>query len=393
LEEHARIKGVDLLGCGDFTHPKWNADIKQQLKEDDKGILWSNTGYPFLWQTEISLMYSQGGKGRRVHNLIFSPNGEVSHQIIEALGKKGRLDYDGRPIFGFSCIELIEMMRSISDKIEIIPAHCLTPWFGLFGSKSGFDSIKECFQEKTKFVHAVETGMSADPPMMWRLKEDINVVSFSDAHSYHTDKLGRECTIFDMKELSYESFLKSVRTGDGLDSTIETYPEYGKYHYDGHRLCGVSLSPKESLKLKGICPKCKKPLTIGVEYRIEELAKEPIGYKPEGAKPFIRILPLLEVIAIVLGKGLKTKTVSEVYNKFVKGRTEFDVLLRLGRDELIKLCDNEKLVDVILTSREGNLKLKPGYDGVYGKIIYNNEVSVEEPATVVENEQKSLSEY
>jgi PHP family Zn ribbon phosphoesterase len=187
--------------------------------------------------------------------------------------------------------------------------------------------------------------------------------------------------------------LKSVRTGDGLDSTIETYPEYGKYHEDGHRVCGVHINYKDSKKLNGICPKCKKPLTIGVEYRIEELAKEPIGYKPEGAKPFIRTIPLLEIIAIVLGKGLKTKTVSEVYDKLVRGRTEFDVLLRLNRDELIKLCDNEKLVDVILISREGNLKLKPGYDGVYGKIIYNGEATIEEPTDFVKNEQKSLGEY
>ena len=201
LEKYARIKGINLLSTADFTHPLWRKELDEKLTEDENGILWTKSKFPFLWGTEISLMYKQGGKGRRIHNLIFSPNKEVTDQITEALGKKGRLDYDGRPIFGFTSIELIDMVRGISNDIEIIPAHAWTPWFSIFGSKSGFDSIKECFQEKSKYIHAIETGLSSDPEMNWRLSQldNINLVSFSDAHSFWPWRLGREATLFNTK--------------------------------------------------------------------------------------------------------------------------------------------------------------------------------------------------
>ena len=215
LEKYARIKGLDLLGTGDFQHPLWNKEIKEKLKEDENGILWSSTKFPFIWQTEISLMYRQDGKGRRIHHLIFAPNGEVADQIIAFLGSKGRLDYDGRPIFGFSSIELVDFMRDISNDIEIVPAHCMTPYFGLYGSKTGFDSLKDCFKDNTKHIHAIESGMSADPPMLWRLKEDVNIVSFSDAHSYWPWRLGREATAFDC-DLSYKNILEAIRRRKGF---------------------------------------------------------------------------------------------------------------------------------------------------------------------------------
>ena len=384
LEKWAKIKGIDLLGCADFQHPLWNKEIKEKLTEDDNGILRTKTGFPFLWQTEISLMYKQD-KRRAVHLLLYSPNKEVSDQIIGALGKRGRLDYDGRPIFGFSSQELIDIMLAISKDIEIVPAHCMTPWFGLFGSDSGFDSIKECFQERSKHIHAVETGMSADPAMLWRLDENVNLVSFSDAHSFWPWRLGRECTVFDTK-LDYKEIINAIRTGNGLKETIEVNPAYGKYHYDGHRNCNVSFSPEETRALNKICPVCKKSLTIGVEYRIEELAKHEEGYKPKNAKPFKSLIPLSELIAAVYNyKQLSSKNVWNIYNKLI-GRfgNEFNIILNANERDLLEIVD-KKLGDIILLNREGKLKIKPGYDGVYGQIILNLNETIQK--------QKSLTEF
>ncbi|MBI4164049.1 MAG: DNA helicase UvrD [Candidatus Aenigmarchaeota archaeon] len=376
LEKYAKIKGTTLLGTGDFQHPIWNKEIKANLKEDENGILWSKTGFPFLWQTEVSLMYSQGGKGRRIHNLIFSPNQDVSDQITEALGKKGRLDYDGRPIFGFSCIELVEMMNSISDKIEIIPAHCMTPWFGLFGSKTGFDSIKECFQEKAKYIHAVETGLSADPGMMRRLSflDNIQLVSFSDAHSYWPWRLGREVTVFDVKKLSYDEILKAIKTGEGLSETIEVDPSYGKYHVDGHRLCGINLDPKESKKIGEICPKCKKKLTIGVLSRIEQLADRPEGYKAKNAPGFKSVIPLSEIISFTIGTpNPASRKVWEIYHKLIeKFGSEFNVLADAKPEDMTQAVDKQ-ISENIIRIRNGQVKILPGFDGIYGVPVFKPE--------------------
>src|SRR3989344_8843619 len=239
LEKYGRMKGVNLLGVGDFQHPLRRKEIDEKLTEDGNGILYTATGFAFLWQTEVSLMYSQGGKSRAVHLLIFAPNTRTADKITAYLGSKGRLDYDGRPIFGISAHDITRDLKEIDEKIEIIPAHCMTPWFGIFGSKSGFDSISECFGDQAEQIHAIESGMSADPSMLWRFKEvaegKVRVVSFSDAHSFWPWRMGREATIFDIPQLSYKNIIKAIRTGIGLKSTIETPPEYGKYHYDGHR--------------------------------------------------------------------------------------------------------------------------------------------------------------
>ena len=359
-----------MLGTGDFQHPSWNKEIKEQLKEDKNGILWSKTGFPFLWQTEVSLMFSQGGKRRAVHLLIFAPNGDIADKIIIYLGSKGRLDYDGRPIFGISCKQLVKELKEINDRIEIIPAHCMTPWFGIFGSDSGFDSLEECFDEQTKHIYAIESGMSADPAMLWRLKEKVNIVSFSDAHSFWPWRLGREATIFDVPELSFVTLQTAIRTGQGITGTIETPPEYGKYHWDGHRNCDFSCSPAETKKLEDKCPICKKGLTIGVENRIGVIAKEKEGYNPENAKMFYKLLPLHELIALYLNtkvEGIKTwKLYNELIEKF---DNEFRILLNLKREEMIKEEINENLVELILLSREGKLNVKPGFDGEYGKVL------------------------
>lgn len=372
LEKWAKIKGIGLLGTGDFQHPEWNKEIKEKLKEDDKGILRTKDGFPFLWQTEISLMFSKNGKRRAVHLLIFAPNGKIADEIVKYLGSKGRLDYDGRPIFGMTCEAFVSDIKQINEKIEVIPAHCMTPWFGLYGSDSGFDSLKECFGDAVSSIYAVESGMSASPEMIWRMKEKINVVSFSDAHSFWPWRLGREATIFEIPELSYQNIIKAIRTGIGLKGTIETPPEYGKYHWDGHRSCGFSCSPEETIKLNGICPVCKKELTIGVEYRIEKLAKEKEGYAPENAKMFLKLIPLHELIAFALGSTLESKKTWAIYNSLIeKFGNEFNILLKARKEELVNaLQKNEQLIKLILLNRDGNVKVKAGYDGTYGEIIF-----------------------
>ncbi len=366
LEKYARIKGIDLLGVGDFQHPQRRKEIDEKLTEDNKGILRTKTGYPFLWQTEISLMYSQGGR-RAIHLLVFAPDRNIADKITAYLSSKGRLDYDGRPIFGITCPQFVKDLKAIDEKIEIIPAHCMTPWFGLFGSDSGFDSLKDCFQDQLKHIYAIESGMSADPAMLWRLKEDVTIVSFSDAHSYWPWRLGREATMFDVNELSYNNIMKAIRTGIGISATIETPPEYGKYHYDGHRNCNFSSAPKDTKKIKGICPVCKKPMTIGVDYRIEELAKEPEGYVPKNPKKFYKLIPLHELISAVKGvKLLTSKKVKETYDELIKQfKTEFNILLHVPKEELANYAE-PKLVNAIILSREGKLKVKPGFDGEYG---------------------------
>mgnify|MGYP001565261553 CR=1 FL=1 len=374
LEKYARIKGLHLLGTGDFQHPLQFEAINKELKEDENGILWSNTGFPFLWQTEISLIYTQNGKGQRIHHLIFSPNKEVAKQIIDALSKRGRLDYDGRPIFGFTSVELVDMMRSINEEIEIIPAHIWTSHFSLMGEYNQLSRVEDCFGDNTKYIYALETGMSSNPADNWRLSvlDKFQLVSFSDSHSHWPWRLGREATIFDFKELSYKNFLGAIRMGEGLKSTIETYTRYGKYHFSGHRNCNVLFSPEETKKHNKICPKCGNKLTIGVADRIEKLADKPEGYKRKNAVPFVSLIPLHELIAAVYDmKQLSSKKVWEIYNKLIKEfGNEFNVLLNAHRENLIKVLDKYPLlVELILLGREGKIKVKPGFDGEYGQVM------------------------
>jgi len=374
LEKYARVKGLNLLGTGDFQHALKRKEIDEKLTEDDKGILWTKDGFPFLWQTEISLMFFQNEKRRAIHLLVFAPNSKTADKITLYLSSKGRIDYDGRPIFGISCTQFVKDLKEIDDKIEIIPAHCMTPWFGLYGSKSGFDSIKECFGEQADKIYAIESGISADPGMLWRINENVNIVSFSDAHSFWPWRMGREATIFDIDELSYDNIIQAIRTGKGLKATIETPPTYGKYHWDGHRNCNFSCSPEETKKLNRKCPVCKGDLTIGVDYRVEEISKEKIGYKTKNAKSYHSLVPLHELIAISLGSTLASKKTGELYNFFIERLgNEFNILLKTEREELIKILPkNEKLVELILMNRNNKLQIKPGYDGTYGEIVLSD---------------------
>jgi uncharacterized protein (TIGR00375 family) len=368
LEKHARMKGVDLLGTGDFTHPLWLRELKDGLKDDGSGVMRTASGFPFILTTEIANIYSHGGKGRRVHNVVLAPSFGVVEQINAALLKIGRLDYDGRPMFGLSCEKFVEMMKGISDEIEVIPAHAYTPWFGVFGSESGFDSLRDAFLSQEKNIHAVETGMSSDPEMNWRIAElnTRSIVSFSDAHSFWPWRLGREATIFSKVE-SYKDIINAIRR-NSIEGTIETDPAYGKYHWDGHRNCGFSSSPAESRKLNGICPACRRPLTIGVENRVEKITDQQIDKHPN-RKPYHKLLPLHELISAVLSVPLASRKAWAAYTPIIeKFGSEFNALLSAEAGELKKVAD-DGLIAAIMENRQGRIHVKPGYDGVYGTAV------------------------
>jgi len=285
-------------------------------------------------------------------------------------------------------VEFVEMMKNIDKDTEIIPAHIWTPWFSLFGSNSGFDSIKGCFKDQTKHIHAVETGLSSDPAMNWRLSQldDFSIVSFSDLHSYWPWRIGREATIFDC-ELNYNEIINSLKNKK-IEMTIEVDPNYGKYHLDGHRACNVCLEPKEALKNKNICPKCKRPLTVGVLQRVEKLADREEGYNPKDAAPFKSLIPLSEILSALLNSGVASKKIWQEYNNLINNfDSELNILLEAKKDDLIK-ATNEKIADAIISNREGKIKIKPGYDGVYGQPIFEN--NEKQPS---KNNQEGLNKF
>jgi len=363
LVKWAKIKGLHLLGTGDFTHPVWFSEIKEL--EDRGNGFYSKDGFPFIITGEISLIYTQE-KGRRIHLVVLVPSIEIAEKINFYFDTKGRRDYDGRPIFKIPGDEFVREMMNISKDIEIIPAHIWTPWFGMFGSMSGFDSLKECFKEEFENVHAIETGMSSDPEMNWRIKELENksIVSFSDAHSFWPFRLGREATIF-RKCNSYKELISQIRENSFI-GTIETDPAYGKYHWDGHRNCDFSCNLEKTKELNGICPVCKNSLVIGVESRVDDLSDSSSNHKIR--KPFYKLLPLHEIIALANGNNnMQSKKVWDVYNNLIKEfDNEFNVLLNVSREELIKANVGAKLIGLILKNRKGNIKVKPGFDGEYG---------------------------
>jgi uncharacterized protein (TIGR00375 family) len=367
LEKWGRVKGLGLIGTGDFTHPLWLKELKENLTEKE-GILYSKSGFKFLLTGEISLMYTQG-RGRRVHLVMLIPNFETADKINAYLDTKGRRDYDGRPIFKISCEQFTQDMMEISEDIEIIPAHAWTPWFGIFGSSTGFDRLKEAFGLQEKHIHAIETGMSSDPEMNWHLSELNNraIVSFSDSHSFWPWRMGREATIFEKVE-SYSDVINSIRENRIL-GTIETEPAYGKYHYDGHINCNFSSSPEETRKLNGICPICGKPLVIGVANRVNEISNQVIEENRK-RKKYYTLLPLHELIAFSRGSTLASKKTWEIYNYLIeKFENEFNILLNISKENLMReLKEDLKLVQLILNNREGKIRVKPGYDGKYGEI-------------------------
>jgi uncharacterized protein (TIGR00375 family) len=397
LEKWGKVKGLNLIGTGDFTHPEWIKELKLNLEEDGTGILKSKRGMKFVLQTEVSLIYTQDGRGRRVHLVILAPNFDTVDKITQYLLTKGRIDYDGRPIFKIPAYEFVYEMQKIDKDIEVIPAHIWTPWFGLLGEKSGFDSIKQAFKDQTKYIHAIETGLSSDPPMNWRVKEldKLQLISNSDSHSFWPWRMGREANILELKELTYKNLLEAIRIGKGLTGTIEVDPNYGKYYFTGHRGCGISMSPEEAKKLNNICPVCGKKLTIGVLERVEEIADRAEGEKPNNTKPFYSLIPLSELISTVVGKAVTTKTVWAIFNQFLAiFRNELNVLLEAPYEELAKV--DPKIADIIIKNRKGEIKVKPGYDGVYGVPLIGDVVEDKTVSSVdfrIKRVQKGLDEF
>ena len=372
LARWAKKKGISLLGTGDFTHPTYFAELRSKLEPLGSGLFQlkkEDQGVRYILTTEVSNIYSQGGKVRRIHNLIFAPSFEVVEAIRSKLGNLGKLSSDGRPIFSFTAKELLTMILDISQDCLIIPAHAWTPWFSIFGANSGFDSIEECFGEMSPHIHAFETGLSSDPEMNWRLSalDRITLISNSDAHS--PNRLGREANAFDCA-LDYKEIVETLRTKDRkkLLFTIEFFPEEGKYHYDGHRQCGVISSPSQTEANQHLCPKCHKKLTVGVMHRVEELADRPEGFIPKNAIPSIHLIPLEEVIAEALGVRVGTKAVEMEYERLVeRGGSEFQILLDATPDELASFVP-PKILEGIVRMRQGRVSIIPGHDGVYGKI-------------------------
>lgn len=430
MAKWASRKGIDILGTGDFTHPVWLAELKQYIVEDDSGLLTlkdssQNPHLRFILTGEVSLIYSQGGAGRRVHMILVAPSFEVATAINEKLAHSGTLSSDGRPVLGLSAKWLLEYILEINQKFSliddpaatdyvnrpgafIIPAHVWTPWFGLYGSKSGFDSLEECFEELAPHVRSVETGLSSDIPMNWRLSanDKVALVSFSDAHS--APNLMREATVVEVEEKSYAALAQALQNpysrhperseGSPTDVghsnklrdssampqndncikyTLEFFPEEGKYHYDGIANQNLRLSPEERKELEKTDPAKAKKVTIGVMSRVDELADRPVGYQAPNRPGSISVIPLQEIIADLRGVSKGSKKVQAEYEQLVSQASEFDILIRFPESELKQKVGNQ-LTDAVLAVRRGEVDIEPGYDGVYGtikikKTAYNEE--------------------
>lgn len=367
-------KGIDIVSTGDFTHPKWFEHIKESLTEENDGTYRLKTynlklTTKFLLGTELSCIKKHKGETRRLHLCVFAPNIEVVEKFNNKLEKMGfNLKSDGRPILGLTAKELLEIMLEVDKRMVLIPAHAWTPWFGVFGSKGGYDSLQDCFEDLAPHVFAIETGLSSDPAMNWRclMLDKIALISNSDAHS--TAKLGREANVMEFeseKDITYDSIMDKIKNQQ-IKYTIEFFPEEGKYHFDGHRDCKFVCHPKETKRLGGICPKCKKPLVIGVMNRVEELANSDAG--GHGRAPYKSLVPLPEIIADVFECGVGTKRVKEVYESLIKKLgNEFYILIDAKLPEIEKASTKE-IADAIDRVRRGNIFIQPGYDGEFGVV-------------------------
>ena len=389
----AKIKGLNLLGTGDFTHPKWLNEIKETLAQDSDTGLYSVTSNPelqvrFMLTTEVCTIFNVQNESKKVHHVILAPNIEVVAQINNVLEKFGDLGIDGRPMLNMTAVQLVEEVMQISSGIMIFPAHAWTPWFSIFGAFSGFDSVEECYQDMTKHIHALETGLSSDPPMNWRLSklDQFALVSNSDCHSFWPWRIGREANVFELEKVSYRNVIEAICDNDParFRFTIETDPAYGKYHWTGHRNCNVSLSPKEARKLGNICPVCRRKLTEGVEQRVEELADRPEGFLPVNKPGFRRLLPLSEIIAAVLNvDSPSTQAVWKIYNRLIeKFNDEYSVLLDVSKEALSEVVD-ARVADAILRVKAVSVTVVPGYDGVYGKLLLGEPAATNAPREVL----------
>jgi len=393
----AKIKGIDLVGTADFTHPLWYRELKANLEEAGEGVYQLNGSkgkVKFLLTTELSSIYRQNGRLRRIHLVVLAPNFKVVEKINEVLGRRGNLISDGRPILGLSAREMADLILNISPEALIVPAHVWTPHFSLYGSQSGFDSIEECFGEFAKQIRAIETGLSSNPEMNWRVAEldSRAILSFSDAHSLI--KMGREATVFELKDKSFgykdirEVIIQSTnhlinQSSNKVVYTIEFYPEEGKYHWTGHRNCQVKQSPEETNRLGAGCPVCGRRLTVGVMHRVEQLGSRELktenlkietddfGVRKIGFQkrpPYVMLVPLIEIIAESLSSTVSSQKSLNEYEKLTNNfGGEFGVLLRT-KTEAIKKISGSRVAEGIKKVRTGDLVIEPGYDGVYGTV-------------------------
>lgn len=376
LDLQARRKGVGLLGTGDFTHPAWRAELREQLTPAGDGVYVLREPFRlseaaisprFLITGEISCVYRRHGKTRRVHNLILLPSLEAAEAVSKRLERIGNLSSDGRPILKLDSRDLLELTLDACPEAELIPAHIWTPHYAMFGAFTGFETVERCFGDLSGHIHTVETGLSSDPPMNWRVPalDGLTLVSHSDAHS--PAKIGREADILETG-VSYPELMKAIRTGEGFVGTVEFFPEEGKYHLDGHRNCGVCLTPAETAAVGGVCPVCGKPLTVGTAHRVEELADRPAGYRPENAKAFETLAPLPDVIAASMGLPAAGKKTAALYESLLRDLgTEFYILREAPIDH-IHTAAGACLAEGIRRLRAGEVALRPGYDGAYGAI-------------------------
>ncbi|TET23484.1 MAG: DNA helicase UvrD [Candidatus Cloacimonadota bacterium] len=368
ITEMARLKGIKLLGTGDFTHPAWFAHLKEKLSYCDNG-LFEYDKVKFVLTGEVNNIYTRDGKLRKIHNVIIAPCLESAEAITDFLSRYGKIESDGRPILAIDSEKMFERILEIDERNHLIAAHIWTPWFSLFGSKSGFDSIDECYGKHAQQVLALETGLSSDPEMnwMWSKIDAFTLLSNSDAHS--PENIGREANCFDC-EMDYDTVMRVIKAGDTNKFlfTVEFFPEEGKYHFDGHRACGLRLHPDEAKKKGNICPRCGKPLTIGVLHRIFELSDRKYGYVPERKIPFRKLVPLTEILSNAMGCGKNTKAVKSRYRDLItRLGTEFEILLDTPYEDLRRVTD-ENSADLIMKVRKGDVEVNPGYDGVYGEV-------------------------
>src|SRR3989338_4293192 len=375
LAKWAKIKGIGVLGTGDFTHPLWLQELKDSLRETGRG-LFEHEGVDFLLTSEVNTLFYKGGKAHQIHHVLFAPSFEAVERINRALEAFGSLSLDGRPTLRMEAWRLVEVVLGADPRCLIVPAHAWTPWFSLFGSTSGFDAVDECFEHQAQHIHALETGLSSDPAMNWRLSalDRFALISNSDSHSAR--RIGREANVFRC-DLTYDAILQALKTRDPEQfvSTIEFFPEEGKYHLDGHRACGVRWTPGETRAHDARCTVCGKKVTVGVLHRVEALADRPEGATRPRATPFTRVVPLDEILAEVLGVGAGTQTVERECQRLVyKFGTEFDVLLKTPLETLREGADG-RIVEGIARMREGRLHVEPGYDGEYGVVRIFDEVA------------------
>ncbi|MBI3083624.1 MAG: DNA helicase UvrD [Candidatus Omnitrophica bacterium] len=374
LAKWAKIKGIGVLGTGDFTHPMWRQELKETLRATGRG-LFEHAGVQFMLTAEVNTLFYKEARAHQIHHVLLAPSIEAVERINQELEPFGSLTFDGRPTLRMEPWRLVEVVLGIEPRCLIVPAHAWTPWFSIFGSSSGFDSVEECFEHQAKHIFALETGLSSDPAMNWRLSKLDRYALISNSDSHSARRIGREANVFDC-EPDYDTIVGALKTKDRTRfiSTLEFFPEEGKYHFDGHRLCRVRWSPEETKRRGGRCPACGKKVTVGVMHRVEALADRPEGAMPDGAIPFKRVVQLDKIIADALGMGDGTQAVEREYQSLIYTcGTEFNVLLDASEEELRK-ATSTKIAEGIIRMRQGRVVVEPGYDGEYGKVrIFEHE--------------------